>query len=58
MLRIYEQSSGVWSVHAWVKNLTDNDDIIYASRSFLGLPRGTYMEPRMTGLTLRYNFGQ
>ena len=54
----YEPSSGIWSVHAWVKNLTDNDDIIYASRSFLGLPRGTYMEPRMTGLTLRYNFGQ
>lgn len=54
----YEPSSGGWSVHAWVKNLADNDDIIYASRSFLGLPRGTYMEPRMTGLTVQYNFGR
>ena len=53
----YEPASGNWSVHAWVKNLSDNDDIIYASRSFLGLPRGTYMEPRMTGLTVKYNFG-
>jgi iron complex outermembrane receptor protein len=53
----YEPASGNWSVHAWVKNLSDNDDIIYASRSFLGLPRGTYMEPRMTGLTVKYSFG-
>ncbi len=53
----YEPASGDWSVHAWVKNLNDNDDIIYASRSFLGIPHGTYMEPRMTGLTVKYNLG-
>ena len=53
----YEPASGDWSVHAWVKNLNDNDDMIYASRSFLGIPRGTYMEPRMTGLTVKCNFG-
>jgi iron complex outermembrane receptor protein len=53
----YEPNSGRWSVYAWAKNLLDSDDIIYNNRSFLGIPRGTYMEPRMTGVTVRYNFG-
>lgn len=45
-----------WSIYAWSRNATDSDDIIYKSRSFLGLPRGTYMDPRMSGLTVSYNF--
>jgi iron complex outermembrane receptor protein len=53
----FETADNRWSVFAWARNLTDNDDITYAQRSFLGLPRGTYMDPRMAGVTMQYQFG-
>ena len=53
----YEASSGSWSAYLWGRNLADSDDAIYASRAFLGINREVYLEPRMVGLTLQYNFG-
>jgi iron complex outermembrane receptor protein len=53
-----ESDDGVWSVFLWSRNLTDNDDPTYKSRSFLGIPRAVYMEPRMVGLTVNYRFGE
>jgi iron complex outermembrane receptor protein len=53
----YEAQNGRWNAFLWARNLADSDDAIYASRAFLGINREVYLEPRMYGLTLQYNFG-
>jgi iron complex outermembrane receptor protein len=52
-----ESEDGIWSLFLWGKNLADSDDVTYRSRSFLGINREVYMEPRMFGLSLKYKFG-
>ena len=52
-----EPNDHVWSVYLWVKNLLDSDDQTYRSRSFLGIDRAVFMEPRMAGVSFKYNFG-
>jgi len=54
----YESLDGTWSVYAWGRNLADSDDEIYKSVAFLGINRAVYQEPRMYGVTFRYNFGE
>jgi iron complex outermembrane receptor protein len=53
----YEAEGARWSAFIWGRNLADSSDAIYASRAFLGIGREVYLEPRMYGLTLQYNFG-
>jgi len=52
-----ESDDSAWSVYLWGKNLADSDDETYRSRAFLGVNRAAYMEPRMYGLSVKYNFG-
>ena len=52
-----ESIEGDWSVYLWAKNLADSDNETYRSRSFLGINRAVYMEPRMYGLSVKYKFG-
>lgn len=52
-----EANSGVWSLYLWSRNVADSDEPTYKSRSFLGIPRAVYMEPRMVGVTFTYRFG-
>ncbi|MEE4204516.1 MAG: TonB-dependent receptor, partial [Halieaceae bacterium] len=49
-------TDGVWEAFLWGRNLADADDAIYASRAFLGINRQTYIDPRMYGLNVTYNF--
>lgn len=54
----YEVASGRWSVKAWVRNLTDEDNV--NNIDTLGTAGGrpyTINDPRMFGATLRVNFG-
>jgi len=53
----WNSPEGRWSVTAWGKNLTDEESQIWNTRSFLGIPRASYTEPRIYGLSLRFNFG-
>ncbi len=53
----WNSPQGTWSVTAWGKNLTDEATQIWNTRSFLGIPRASYTEPRTYGLSVRWNFG-
>jgi iron complex outermembrane receptor protein len=53
----WNSPQGTWSVAAWGKNLTDEETQIWNTRSFLGIPRASYTEPRTYGLSVRWNFG-
>lgn len=53
----WSAASGTWSVYAWGRNLTDESTQIWNSRSFLGIARATYTNPRTYGVALRWNFG-
>lgn len=52
-----ESDDGVWSVFAWAKNLTDNQEINNRNVSFFGIARASYTEPRTYGVSLKYHFG-
>lgn len=45
------------SVFGWMRNAADTTTQIYNGRSFLGIPRVKYNDPRTYGLTLRVLFG-
>jgi iron complex outermembrane receptor protein len=49
---------GMVSVFGWMRNAFDVTETIYNSRSFLGLPRVEYNDPRTYGVTLKVKFGQ
>jgi iron complex outermembrane receptor protein len=53
----WNSPQGTWSVAAWGRNLTDEEAQIWNTRSFLGIPRASYNEPRTYGLSVRWNFG-
>ena len=53
----WNSPEGRWSVAVWGKNSTDEDSQIWNTRSFLGIPRASYTDPRTYGLSLRFNFG-
>ena len=53
----WTSGSGAWTVYAWGQNLSDETAQIWNSRSFLGIARATYTNPRTYGLALRWNFG-
>jgi iron complex outermembrane receptor protein len=53
----WNSPQGTWSVAVWGKNLTDEATQIWNTRSFLGIPRASYTEPRTYGLSVRWNFG-
>jgi iron complex outermembrane receptor protein len=53
----WNSPQGTWSVAAWGRNLTDEATQIWNTRSFLGIPRASYTEPRTYGLSVRWNFG-
>jgi len=53
----WNSPEGRWSVAVWGKNLTDEDSQIWNTRSFLGIPRASYTDPRTYGISLRFNFG-
>jgi len=52
-----ESSDARWSMYLWGKNLADADDLNEQSVSFLGIQRGSYIEPRTYGATFQYHFG-
>ena len=49
-------TDGTWEAFVWGRNLADSNDAIYASRAFLGINRQTYLDPRMYGVNVTYNF--
>ena len=53
----WNSPGGKWSVTAWGRNLTDEATQIWNTRSFLGIPRASYTDPRTYGMTVRWNFG-
>ena len=53
----WTSGSGAWTVYAWGQNLSDETAQIWNSRSFLGVARASYTNPRTYGLALRWNFG-
>jgi len=48
---------GNFSVFGWVRNLFDATKTIYNSRSFLGIPRVEFNDPRTYGITVKVRFG-
>lgn len=54
---IVKSNDGAWSVYLWSKNLANSDDENNRSKSFLGINRADYMEPKMYGLSVKYKFG-
>lgn len=52
-----KSNDGAWSVYLWSKNLANSDDENNRSKSFLGINRADYMEPKMYGLSVKYKFG-
>jgi iron complex outermembrane receptor protein len=53
----WNSPAGKWSVTAWGRNLTDEATQTWNTRSFLGIPRASYTDPRTYGLSVRWNFG-
>jgi iron complex outermembrane receptor protein len=53
----WNSPEGTISVAAWAKNLTDEETQTWNTRSFLGIPRASYTEPRTFGVSVRWNFG-
>jgi iron complex outermembrane receptor protein len=45
-----------WTVSLWVRNLADNDDIVYSRRQFLGGIDQGWNAPRTYGVDVTYNF--
>jgi outer membrane receptor protein involved in Fe transport len=53
----YEPANGRWSIKAWVRNLTDEDNVNHQEPSALGGRPTSINDPRLVGATLRVNFG-
>ena len=54
----YEAASGRWSIKAWVRNLTDEDNVNHREPSAFGGTPTSINDPRLFGATLRVNFGK
>ena len=57
---IYESDSGRWTVRAWVRNISDEDNVTgkYLTSDTSGFFRNYFLtEPRLFGASLRFNFG-
>ena len=57
---IYESRDGRWMVKAWVRNISDDDNITgkYLTSDTSGFFRNYFLtEPRLFGASLRFNFG-
>lgn len=52
----YSSADETWKLSAWVKNITDEDDLRMAELNFFGVQRGSYTPPRTYGATAQYNF--
>lgn len=58
---IYNSASGKWTARLWARNLQDEDNITghYLTSDTSGYYRNYFTtEPRIYGLTARYNFGE
>ena len=58
---MYNSTDGKWNVRAWMRNVTDDNNITghYLTSDTSGYFRNYFMtEPRIWGLTVRYNFGE
>jgi outer membrane receptor protein involved in Fe transport len=53
----YEAASGRWSIKAWVRNLTDEDNVNHREPSAFGGTPTSINDPRLFGATLRVSFG-
>jgi hypothetical protein len=57
---IFESADGKWGARAWVRNLSDDDNITghYLTSDTSGFYRNYFLtEPRIFGASVRYNFG-
>lgn len=57
---IFESADGKWGARAWVRNLSDDDNITghYLTSDTSGFYRNYFLtEPRIFGASLRYSFG-
>ena len=53
----FESSNSRWAVRAWIRNI-GNEDIVTGGFTGQLLARGYFLaEPRIYGLSVRYNFG-
>ena len=57
---IYESNDGRWDVRAWMRNLSDDDNVTghYLTSDTSGYFRNYFVtEPRVYGTSVRFNFG-
>ena len=57
---MYNSTNGKWNARAWVRNVQDEDNVTghYLTADTSGYFRNWFLtEPRIYGLTVRYNFG-
>ena len=61
MALIYNSTDGKWNARAWVRNIQDEENITghYLTSDTSGYFRNYFLtEPKIYGLTVRYNFGE
>ena len=61
MALIYNSTNGKWMARAWVRNMQDEENITghYLTSDTSGYFRNYFLtEPKIYGLTVRYNFGE